>query len=930
MRSLFRSFAGGEVNVELLSHVGDVRLETGLSLCSNGFTLPHGPARKRPGTPHIAVTRDSGNGTARILPFVFSLTQTYVIEFGATAAPNTGYFRFFQNGIATMVTDGGVPPSYVRNKTFVNTDISAAANTVTFGSALDFTTGMPVYVTNDAGGASPPTLPLLTITPNTIVYVRVVGLVVTFHPTQADAVGNTNIIDLTAPPAANYRLNYAYAVGDLVEGTIAGAPGYHYCRLNPTANGAAQITPGNAAYWYLEPSSGVYEIPHPYLQSNLPFVRYWQSNDVMSLVHNDHPPRELRRFGVALWKLVDTSFVPVLAAPTNLVGTATEAGMSVTIATGAGGVVNANPLRVHTTSKLPWINGESVVGVINFVSGRVPAIGIGHFRAADINGNDCDIVNNDGTGINATGFGNVTSNDLRSVPFSADSTNKYKVTAVDGDGNESLASNEVTVTNNLFAEGAYNTLTWNAVVGASRYRVYRQTNSAYGLIGTTEAGVLTLMDDQLDADLSFSLPFVDNTITVPPYPEAGCYHEQRKVFGRDQRIWMTRPGTEADLTYTIPVKDDDRVSVGMAATEFSRIAHLVSMGSLIALTNSTEFAILSPDSEVITPSAVMPKAQTFIGSSHVRPVIVNNSLLFAASRGGHLRELDYQVQAQGFVTGDLSLRATHLFDTLTIVDMAFSKAPYPILWVVSSNGKLLGLTYVPDQEVAGWHQHTLGGNAIVESCCVVPEGNEDRLYLVVQRTINSAVVRHIVRMAPMIAPTINDSVFVDSGLTFTNVPSGVLGGFTHLIGQTVSILADGIVLPNQVVNGSGQIMLPTVKTLYAKVTAGLPFEMLLTTIPLSMQTDGFGHGRRKNVGRVWARIVNSAPFFLGPNVSELAPSDAAAPSVQGLLVAETLRTDSVPARAPGKWTDDGQLTLRSSVPLPLFVSGLTLEEAIGD
>ena len=78
------------------------------------------------------------------------------------------------------------------------------------------------------------------------------------------------------------------------------------------------------------------------------------------------------------------------------------------------------------------------------------------------------------------------------------------------------------------------------------------------------------------------------------------------------------------------------------------------------------------------------------------------------------------------MTGDLLLRAPHLFDGYEIVDMAYSKAPQPIVWFVSDSGRLFGLTYVPEQQVGAWHWH--GTDGIFESCAVVAEGSEDFLY----------------------------------------------------------------------------------------------------------------------------------------------------------------------------------------------------------
>src|SRR5206468_6397731 len=123
--------------------------------------------------------------------------------------------------------------------------------------------------------------------------------------------------------------------------------------------------------------------------------------------------------------------------------------------------------------------------------------------------------------------------------------------------------------------------------------------------------------------------------------------------------------------------------------------------------------------------------QRYTGASNVVPVTVSNSLLYAMALGGHIGEMTYNYYAGGYITQDISLMAPHLFDFYTIVDMAYAKAPYPIMWCVSSNGDLLGLTYSPANKVSAWHHHDTDG--AFESVCVVTEGSESVLYAVVKR-----------------------------------------------------------------------------------------------------------------------------------------------------------------------------------------------------
>lgn len=930
MRTFSRSFAGGEVTPELFGRLDDVRFQTGLATVQNFVTLPHGPARKRPGTEYIATTKYAGSGKTRGLRFVFSKTQSLYVECSATATASDGRFRFFNQGVPVMVTDSGVPTTYVRQSAFTNASIAAAQ--ITFGAAHDFSSGDPVYVTNDAGVNAELPLGFFggdTFTKNTKLYVnKVSGLIVSLARTAADAIAGTNLLNLTnlQVVVGNYRLNYAYQAGDLVEGTIVGVAGYHYCIKNPSNNvatsaGSNQRDPSTGAgtYWFAEPVSGIYEVPHTFIQDNLPLIRYWSANDVITLLHNDFVVQELRRYGTARWVFAAVSFAPSLEAPVATVA-ATQGGVSLVVDV----IGQANPLYVNFKSGLGLVSGDGLYGSMTWATGSLP---LGFYRAGDVVGINAQILNVNGTTINTSTFGAFTSGNgsFRVVPLYSDLTNSYKVTAVDSKGGESVGSAVVSVANNLNAEAAYNTVTWLAVSGAAQYRIYRLSNGLYGLIGSVDSATLSFKDDNLDVQLDKTPPVLDSSLSSA-LPEAGCYHEQRRVFARGQSVWMTRTGTESDMTYSIPTRDDDRVTFPIAANERCDIQHLVSLGdALIALTDTVEYAIVSPDDTIITPTSVMPRPQSYVGASATRPVLANSSVVYAASSGGHVRELAYQVTSQGFNSNDLSLRAVHLFDGYTISGLAYCKAPYSIVWASSSSGKLLGLTYVPDQQVTGWHQHPLGGAGFVEDIVSVPENGEERLYLVVLRTINGVATRCIERMASMRSTT----QFLDCHKVSTNVAAGVVSGYAHLAGASVEILADGIALPAQTVTASGQITMPSTQSTYANVTVGFALDARLKSLPMVLQTEGFGQADRKNVSKVWVRLDSSAPVFIGPTSTDVSPSHADAPSVRGLLVAETMRTGPIPVRVPGTWSDDGQVHIVSRSPLPCTVVALTFEMSAG-
>jgi hypothetical protein len=277
-----------------------------------------------------------------------------------------------------------------------------------------------------------------------------------------------------------------------------------------------------------------------------------------------------------------------------------------------------------------------------------------------------------------------------------------------------------------------------------------------------------------------------------------CYFEGRRVFagsrGAPQRVWMTNSGLPDALSFHIPVRDDDRVVFDIESTEASTVQHLVPIQHLVAITNATEYRIGGLNTDPITPDNISVRPQSYVGGSSVQPIVVNRTIVFAGFMGSHVWEMGYTAN-DGYQPGDLTLRSPHLFDDYTVTDMAWSKSPVPVLWVTSSNGRLLGCTYAPEEQVGGWHVHTsstAAGESVFESVATIPEGNEYRLYAIVRRVIDGTTVRYIERLGSLYKPaTLAESRHVDCGGQFYGVVTGtnisVTPASSWAAGATVTI-----------------------------------------------------------------------------------------------------------------------------------------------
>ena len=801
---------------------------------------------------------------------------------------------------------------------------------------------------------------------------------------------------LLAGTGAAYNGATPYVVGDMVS---YGGSNY-YCILASTGN-----LPTNVTYWFLI-SSPAYEIPSPYLEADLFDIHHVQSSDVLTLVHPNYAPRELRRLGATQWTLTSISFVPAVSSPTG-VAVVASFGERFNIVS----ISLASPGSIVCSSAHQFVKGDSVY--ISGVGGMTQLTT--GFYVVNSEGTAALTVKDYTTGVpvNTTTYTPYTSGGKIEYGTKIfDILNYYVVTAIAANGvDESLASSSVSVTNNLYVNGAFNTITWSTVAGAIRYNIYKIQSGLYGYIGQTQA--LSFTDDNIAPDMGITTPVVETVFnSANNYPGAVSYFEQRRVFAgttyAPQQLWMTRSGTESDMSYHLPVKDDDRISFKVASREANTIRHIVPLQQLMLLTSAAEWRVSPVNSDAITPTTISVRPQSYIGANNVQPSIINNSMVYCAARGGHIRELGYSWQSNGYITGDLSLRAAHLFDNYEISDMCYSKSPHPIIWFISSTGYLLGLTYVPEQQIGAWHWHDTDGT--FESCANVAEGAEDHVYVVVKRTVNGNSVRYVERMSSSAFDSLDDCFFVDSGLTYdgnnttattVTVTGGTLwgptevltitastpifafpaltdigdafvftatdgtqyrltiegcssttvvtarsdkvlavafrsvpisngafarnsvAGLSHLEGKTVSILADGAVLPSEVVVG-GSI---SIDRAAVKIHVGLQYFSDLQTLPLAINIEAFGQGRVKNINQAWVRVFRSSGLFVGPTADKLTEAKMRTNEPYGSP--PSLRSDEISVNITPTWAQGGQIYIRQADPLPLTVVGVTIEAVVG-
>lgn len=887
-RLLQQSFIGGEVSPNMFGRIEDPYYRNGLSECRNFVIRPDGSAENRAGFEFVRAARNDYS-KARLIPFQFSNDQSFAIEMGV------GYFRFHTNG-ATLLNDEGQP----------------------------------------------------------------------------------------------------------------------------------------------------YEISNPYNENEIFDVHYVQSGDVMTLVHRNHFPCELRRLSAKQWEFKPITFGSTIGTPTGVTGFAHKGGDAgnpnkvyydsqycVTAVSNDGLnsesetstviTLNNNVFVTGNHNRIEWqaVEGAGRYKVYKRTSGIFGYIGqtkdlyfIDDNIAADTSitppiydniflqggidsftgiqpieiPNYGKIINpqienkGDFESIMSTGGGN--REVFTDAPFtislgrlSGRRSATFKITLEDTTGrgaslslvfsNHKLDSIEVLASGDnysnprlkVYKKGQDDTggeiweeftdftpalIKWNlsqnfniviedeehSGAGATATPIFdgqRMVNVAITSRGYNyKRPILYLKSEHLNQRINFT----SVNFTQSSFPSAVSYFQQRRVFAgtsiKPLQVWMTKTGTESNLSYSLPIKDDDRISFKLASREASMIQHIIPLNKMILMTGSAEWNVNTLNTDYLTPKSISVSPQSYIGSSMVQPIIANNSLIYAAARGGHIRELAYNWQANGYITGDISIRSSHLFDNKKILDMCLQKSPFPVVWCVSSDGTLLGLTYLPEQSIGAWHKHDTDGQ--FESVTSVTEGEDDVLYAIVRRHINGRDLRHIERMKPRKFASTKEYYFMDGGLTYRGTPTSAVSNLGMLEGKTVCVLADGNVMPKTIVS-NGTIHLPD-EIKASVISVGLPIEASITTLPLAFQVDAaMGQGRTKSLNKVWLRVYESVAVLAGIYGGKMYEYKQRTTEVFSHPTRP--KTGIIEINIGGQWDDDGLMQVKQHNPLPLTVLSVSAEFSVG-
>jgi hypothetical protein len=468
----------------------------------------------------------------------------------------------------------------------------------------------------------------------------------------------------------------------------------------------------------------VYEIASPYATADLFKLKFVQSADVMYIFHPSYPPKKLTRTAHTSWTLND--FVAKIQHHFEITA-----------------ITKANPAVVTVTwTDTGWAASTS------YTEGDIVTNGNYHYY--------CLLSHTSGTAFStdfAIGYWQ-----RLDLPEAGDIV---YIESVQG----------MTEVNNLFftlgtvTDGAGTITMQLSGIDSSAYGAW----TAGGLVQKAKYG------------------------TADNRPSCGAFFGQRLVLAgsnnEPQGLAASVSGDYEDFTEDATI-DSASISYVISSGKVDRIRWMLGEEYLILGTTGGVWKFNLP----VTPTTVPPSAHkhVFVGVQDIQPQTVGDFIFWVTRSGLSLRQLTFDLSTDKYRAPDMTRLARHItagtsIATSGIVDMSYQQEPIPILWAVRADGTLLGFVCDIMEKVFAWFRVVTDG--LFESVAAISQdGEEDQVWVVVNRTIGGSPVRMIEYFMPHeFYSQIKNCFFVHSGLSFDGGAAVNIAGITKANPAVVTV-----------------------------------------------------------------------------------------------------------------------------------------------
>lgn len=905
------SVNSGEFSPAMSARVDFDRYPSGASLFRNMIARISGAGERRPGTKFIGATKTAASAS-RLIPFVFSQNDAYMLEFGAN------YMRVYRDQARTDAEDVG---STITNGDFAS-DISGWTDQSTGSAAISW----------DSGTAS---MKILNATD---------GIGVAEQAPTTSTTSTEHILKFTVDGDLGVKVR-------LRVGSSSGGEQYLADTELGTGKHAIAFTPTASPYYiqfrrdhreveavYIDDVSiaddAALELVTPYAAADIgpDNLRFVQTADVLYLFHPSYRPMKVERRGDTSWSIVDVlwsdgpwgdmnpvtpdlSDWQIVKNPlfengiqnwSEVSGTGGSAKhdssqniVELLDSTGSAVAKIEQAVSTGVTTSTNFIMHINVVGTKESSSARAVKYQIGTTSGGtEIKGLTTlnpGWVTTEFTTSAATIYVRIQGNGYQqSMGIGGCLIYPQTANTIEADG----ASGSVTIT----ANGAANVFASTDVGRLLRMEYPGNEPVVLVITGYTNSKTVTARfrrkTEAAITDLPTERWWLGSWSDTTGWPAVATFFENRVICGRTtkqpQTIWMSQSGDfenmrpDSWVEGAVQTEDDDALDYTIASAKVNDIQWMIGSRRLIIGTAGGQWVATSQGA-ALTASDISITKHSSVACANLPAIEIDNVALFSDIGKRDFYDLGFSFESDGFIPSSLTVIADHIARG-SIADIAYQQRPWSMAYCLLDDGRIATLSYNRAHSVVGWSLWTIAGtfstgDAVVESIAVIPgadgggrdydSGDRDELWMIVKRTVDGNTRRDIEILeggfeGPLradyttealwrtaVKDAMDEAFYVDAGIVYSGSATDTITGLDHLEGETVTVLADGKVHPDCTVS-SGSI---TLDYTASRVHAGLAYKHRYESLRLPYGTrSGSGLTKSKKIVQLGMVLLDSGTF----------------------------------------------------------------------
>jgi len=757
------AFNRGIISPLALARVDLARTPLSAEIQTNWMPRALGSMMLRPGLQYLGAT--TSNAQAYFIPFVFATTDTALIE-----VTNLAVRVWVDDALLTRASVS----SAVANGTF-DTDLTSWTDNDESGGVSAWESGGYLGLTGNGTAAA------------------IRDQQVTVAGGDQNTEHALRVIIQRGP--VTIRVGSSSGDDDYIEETTL-RTGEHSLAFTPTGDFHVRFLSRVKRLVLVDSvaveSSGTLSITAPWATADLSLIRYDQSADVVYVACAGYQQRRIERRANNSWSVVryqsdDGPFRLENVGPITLTASALSGNTSLTASAALFKSTHVGALFRVTSS------GQTVTASAtaeNQFTNAIRVTGVTTTRIFQYT-------------ISGTWTATVTlqrSLSSSSGPWEDVETKTVNTTTSHDDGlDNQIAWYRIGVATGDFTSGTV-VMTINYAVG-SVDGICRVTNYTSATVVGVE--ILTDLGGTAATDIWAEGEWSD----YRGWPSAVTFAEGRLLWAGKNAAWLSVSDGYDSFDASVE-GDSGPISRSIGSGPVDQINWAIGLQRVILGAEGAELSIRSSGfDEPLTPTEFVIKPASTQGSAAVAAVQLDSFAIFVQKSGIRVFELLLDLQRNDYQSVDLTIHAPEIGEP-SITRLAIQRQPDTRIHCVRSDGTAAVLLRDSAENVLCWVLVETDG--VIEDVVVLPSSDEDAVYYVVKRTINSTTVRYLERWAQ--EDHAHGAVYEYSGASTT-----ALADLPYTNGRVVTVRnSDGDKVENLTVT-NGAATLSTAST-YAHLT----------------------------------------------------------------------------------------------------------------